>query len=118
MANKHYDEAKVVKQLARKGINVSSSTKSITFPKNLFSPVGIRSYGKIDFLVNYCGYKFYGTNQNVSVDNSEENKEKIKKEKQQNKVKKVKKEGIGNNKKDKFNLAKQTKEMMKKFKKK
>lgn len=54
---KHYDEASVLRALAKKGIRVDKSG----FRNTLMLPVdknniGIGTLGKIDYLVNYKGY--------------------------------------------------------------
>lgn len=55
MARKH-DEANVIRSLNKKSeIKVDTITGCIEVLKEAQS-VGIRSWGKIDFLVNHCGY--------------------------------------------------------------
>lgn len=56
---KHYDEAKVVRSLLRKpGVNLTRAfdgtrVLQITYDNEF---IGIRSWGKIDFLTKHCGY--------------------------------------------------------------
>lgn len=56
MKRKH-DEASVIRSLMKKRseIKVDVITKTIEVVKNA-SSVGIRTWGKIDYLVHYCGY--------------------------------------------------------------
>lgn len=56
MKRKH-DEASVIRSLMKKRgeIKVDAITKTIEVIKNA-SNVGIRTWGKIDYLVHYCGY--------------------------------------------------------------
>lgn len=49
---KHYDEKSVVNHLNR-FTNVSASNKTVSIPR---SGIGIHTAGKVDFLVNHCGY--------------------------------------------------------------
>ena len=59
---KHYDEASVIKALAKKGIKVdkSGSRNTIMIPVDkdgvFLNNIGIGTLGKIDYLVNYKGY--------------------------------------------------------------
>lgn len=59
MAKKrNYDEANVVRSLMRKhSINISycGNTRTIEVEKNAYD-IGNGSWGKIDYLVKYCGY--------------------------------------------------------------
>ena len=56
MKRKH-DEASVIRSLMKKRseIKVDAITKTIEVVRNA-SSVGIRTWGKIDYLVHYCGY--------------------------------------------------------------
>lgn len=56
MKRKH-DEASVIRSLMKKRgeIKVDAITKTIEVVKDA-SSVGIRTWGKIDYLVHYCGY--------------------------------------------------------------
>lgn len=56
---KKYEESKVVRSLQNKrSLEIQGSKKLIieTFGHKDPSDVGIKSRGKISFLVNYCGY--------------------------------------------------------------
>jgi len=56
---KKYEESKVVRALqAKRSLEIQGSKKLIieTFGHKDPSDVGIKSRGKISFLVNYCGY--------------------------------------------------------------
>ena len=53
---KKYDETSVLRNLARrKGINIDYSAKVIKV-SNSATDVGNSTWGKIDFLTNYCGW--------------------------------------------------------------
>lgn len=58
MSKKH-DENKDVRLLSRK-VRVDVYNKSISANKSTI--IGNRSWGRIDFLVNYCGYHFFWDN--------------------------------------------------------
>lgn len=56
MSKNRYDEASVVRRLSKKAsININAREKTIEIVKDN-TDVGIRSWGKIDYLCNYCGY--------------------------------------------------------------
>lgn len=58
MAKKHYDEVNVIRALDRKsGISINYGTRSILVDKEA-TDVGNGSWGKIDYLCNYCGYTY------------------------------------------------------------
>ena len=52
MAKKH-DESGALKSFARVG-KIDAHSKTLTLPKG--ASVGIKTWGKIDFLTNYCGW--------------------------------------------------------------
>ena len=70
---KKYDENKVVRELiSNKVIKIEStvntlghSTKWITAEKGTL--IGIRRWGKIDFLTHYCGYRFRWAEPKIKV---------------------------------------------------
>lgn len=68
---KKYDENKVVRELTyNKVIKIEKSvnalgTKWITAEKGTL--IGIRRWGKIDFLTHYCGYKFRWAEPKIKV---------------------------------------------------
>ena len=106
MSKQKYDEANVLRSLARrKGININRSSKIIEISSNA-SDVGNGSWGKIDYLTNYCGWfarvdkTFIKKISNEYVNNSEGEVE----------SKKTKRE-------NKLNLAKRIKDSMKKIRK-
>lgn len=56
---RHYDEAKVVRTLSRKKsikFNRSFDGTNVIVVDKDHTDVGIRSWGKISYLVNYCHY--------------------------------------------------------------
>lgn len=98
MSTKKYDEASVLKNLARrKGISIDYSAKVIKV-SNSATDVGNSAWGKIDFLTNYCGWYTSMTKttinkqKNIIMDSeiSEINNKTIKKENKINLVKQVK----------------------------
>lgn len=78
MAKKH-DENKDVRLLSRK-VKVDVYNKTISASKSTI--IGNRSWGRIDYLVNYCGYHFYWDNSAIVVPimNNYNNERKDKKE--------------------------------------
>lgn len=68
MSKKKYDEKKVLRQLARKGIKYDTGG-CLEIPDNGISPIGIHTWGKIDFLVHYCGYRYRIVKVNENVQN-------------------------------------------------
>lgn len=71
---KNYDEATVLRELKQnRSIKISNHTIKIVKDSG---EVGIRTYGKIDYLCNYCGYnKIYIDNMlPVGKDNDTERK--------------------------------------------
>ena len=58
MSKRHYDEARVVASLKKKPsirFEQIGFNKAVVVTKNA-TDIGIRSWGKIDYLVHYCGY--------------------------------------------------------------
>jgi hypothetical protein len=54
---RNYSEASVVDQLDRKAdIRIQGKDIQIQYGESSRGDVGIKAKGKIDFLVNYCGY--------------------------------------------------------------
>lgn len=91
---KNRDEASTVRSLKKnRDVNVNEGNKSISVKKD--SPlVGNGTYGKIDFLVHYCGYVMYFTNEksvnrpvNADADNVISKKKTKKETKQANQIK-------------------------------
>ena len=61
---KKYDEISVLRNLARrKGVIIDYSAKIIKVSNNA-TDVGNSTWGKIDFLTNYCGW-FVSVNKNI-----------------------------------------------------
>lgn len=58
MAKRH-DESKDLRSFGRIG-SINVVTRSLSASKNVI--IGIRMWGKIDYLVNYCGYHFVWDN--------------------------------------------------------
>lgn len=58
MAKRH-DESKDLRSFGRIG-NINVVTRSLSAFKDTI--IGIRMWGKIDYLVNYCGYHFVWDN--------------------------------------------------------
>lgn len=99
---KNYDEASVVRALNKKqGCSVNSVNKVITIDKSADS-LGNKSWGRIDFLVNYCKYVYVFTTSSIRKIVVQEEKEKI--------TKSTKRE-------NKINMATMSKNAMKKAKK-
>ena len=61
--NKKHDENKDLRLISRVA-KVDYSTKTIQAPKTAI--IGIRSWGRIDFLERYCGWTFFWNN-NIKV---------------------------------------------------
>lgn len=70
MAKSRYDEGKVLRQLDRKSVRIDYALKVIEVAKEA-NDIGIHSWGKLDFLQNYCGWKV------ITVDMTEIMKAKI-----------------------------------------
>lgn len=103
MSTKKYDEASVLKNLARrKGISIDYSAKTIRVSSSA-TDVGNSAWGKIDYLTNYCGWvasttKITNNKQKDIIINSEIPEINNKVTKRENKI----------------NLVKQVKNIMKK----
>lgn len=64
-----YDETSVINALKSKnGIKVNAAAKTVKVSKNAL--VGNATYGKIDFLCNYCGYTKIIANEEVDLETS------------------------------------------------
>lgn len=58
MKTRNYSEYEVVDQLNKKAdIRITGSTIQILYGNASKGDVGIKSKGKIDFLIHYCGYR-------------------------------------------------------------
>ena len=95
MSKKH-DENKDLRLVSRIA-KIDYSNKSIQAPKSAI--IGIRTWGRIDYLTHYCGWTFIWNN-NVSVrsNNNNEDKEPNKRKRE---AKKIAKEKTLTNKKKK-----------------
>lgn len=80
MAN-HYDEKKVLRELDRKGVQINFGNHQIVVNPNRAN-VGIKGWGKLDYLTNYCGWRVIMRAEKVAVqtDEKENNYKKTKKE--------------------------------------
>lgn len=90
MANR-YDEKKVLRELDKKGVQVNFGVHQVVVNTNK-NNVGIGTLGKIDFLVNYCGWRciFVKKKDNSNNEDQETNYKKAKKAaKAEAKVKKM-----------------------------
>lgn len=70
MAKSRYDEGKVLSQLSKKSVRIDYALKVIEVAKDA-QDMGIHSWGKLDFLQNYCGWRV------ISVDMTEIMKAKV-----------------------------------------
>lgn len=70
MANR-YDEKKVLRELEKKGVQVNFGLHHLVVNTNK-NIVGIKSLGKLDFLVNYCGWKCIFKKENVPSQQNEQ----------------------------------------------
>lgn len=89
MARRSYDENKCLKSLS-KVTEIYYTNKCIIGHPDVC--IGLRRLGKIDYLVNYCGWSFFLDNKanigrNHSFDNNNPSAREIKKEKKQPKLK-------------------------------
>lgn len=65
--SKQHDENQDVRILSRNRIYVNQGQKLIKAPKD--TPIGIRAWGRIDYLCHYCAYHFIWDNSAI-VDRS------------------------------------------------
>lgn len=91
MSKSRYDEGKVLRQLDRKSVRIDNTLKVIEVAKES-TDIGIHSWGKLDFLQNYCGWKVILVNMTeimkAKVAEREARKAERKKEKEERKAKK------------------------------
>lgn len=80
---KHVEEKDVI-LLNRSGIEVDAFQRTVVIPTNYQNtkPIGIKRWGRIDFLVNHCGYVIVRNAQSIvrlnSIDQTSKNLAKIK----------------------------------------
>lgn len=91
MAKSRYDEGKVLSQLDKKSVRIDYATKVIEVAKEA-NDIGIHSWGKLDFLKNYCGWKVISVNMTeimkAKIAEREARKAERKREKEERKAKK------------------------------
>jgi len=93
---KNYDEATIIREMKRRsGINITSKNE-ICISVN--SNIGIHTWGKIDYLLNYCGYTIHKSEIKDNSAPIDEKEEKVAKRFE---------------KRSKINMAKMTKNVMK-----
>lgn len=92
MAKRRYDEGKVLSQLSRKSVRIDYTLKVIEVAKES-NDIGIHTWGKLDFLQNYCGWRVISVNmteiQKAKLVEREARKAEREKEKEERKVKKM-----------------------------
>lgn len=66
---KKHDEVQVVNQLQRRKFSINPVTKKIGISRTMI--IGNKTWGKLDFLVHYCGYYIvYGDGTLINEDRS------------------------------------------------
>lgn len=85
---KHYDENKVVNILAKQGIRTKWEFGSNCVVLNKSRSYGIHTWGKIDYLVNYCNFRITWINDAIKDEPDSRNERKQRKEKSEFKYKK------------------------------
>lgn len=92
MAKSRYDEGKVLRQLDKKSVRIDYALKVIEVAKEA-NDIGIHSWGKLDFLQNYCGWKIISVNMTEIMQSKiaerEARKAERKREKEERKNKKM-----------------------------
>ena len=92
MSKSRYDEGKVLRQLAKKSVRIDYAAKVIGVAKGI-NDIGIHSWGKLDYLQNYCGWKVILVDmteiQKAKLAEREARKAERKKEKEERKAKKM-----------------------------
>ena len=68
---KHYDEKKVLRELGNKDVQINFGNHQIVVNPNK-DTVGITTLGKLDFLVNYCGWKCIFRKENTQPQQNEQ----------------------------------------------
>lgn len=92
MSKSRYDEGKVLRQLDKKSVRINYALKVIEVAKEA-DDIGIHSWGKLDYLQNYCGWKVILVNmteiQKAKFAEREARKAERKREKEERKAKKI-----------------------------
>lgn len=100
MAKSRYDEGKVLRQLDKKSVRINYADHVIEVAKEA-TDIGIHSWGKLDYLQNYCGWKIITVNmteiQKAILAEREARKAERKKEKEERKAKKLSMVGMVKN---------------------
>lgn len=91
MSKSRYDEGKVLSQLDKKSVRINYASRIIEVAKEA-TDIGIHSWGKLDFLQNYCGWKVILVNMTeimkAKIAEREARKAERKREKEERKAKK------------------------------
>lgn len=95
--SKNHDESKDLRLVGRI-VKIDYSNKTIQAPKTV--TIGIRTWGRIDYLVNYCGWYFIWNNE-VKLQAKTSNAEDNTNTKRKREAKKLAKENTLTNKKKK-----------------
>lgn len=88
---KHYDEKKVLRELERKGVQINFSNHQIVVNTSK-NAIGIATLGKLDFLVNYCGWKCIFRKETIQPQQNEQETNYKKAKKESRKTNKTKKQ--------------------------
>lgn len=100
MSKSRYDEGKVLRQLDKKSVRIDYALKVIEVAKES-NDIGIHSWGKLDYLKNYCGWKIISVNmteiQKAKLAEREARRAERKREKEERKAKKLSMVGMVKN---------------------
>lgn len=104
---KHYDEKKVLRELGNKGVQINFSNHQIVVNTSK-NTIGITTLGKLDFLVNYCGWKCIFRKENITSQQNEQEISYKKAKKESRQANKIKKQAENNQDSQKGFLKKST----------
>ena len=104
---KHYDEKKVLRELGNKDVQINFGNHQIVVNPNK-NTVGITTLGKLDFLVNYCGWKCIFRKENTQPQQNEQKISYKKAKKESRQANKAKKQSENNQDSQKGFLKKST----------
>ena len=104
---KHYDEKRVLHELGNKGVQINFGLHHLVVNTNK-NLVGIKGLGKLDFLVNYCGWKCIFKKENVQPQQNEQETNYKKSKKESRQINKAKKQSENNKDSQKGFLKKST----------